>query len=165
MTEFIEEQQRKRKGEVAVDVPLQRNAGLIYIGRIITPFKTLYDCPRQGDAENGPLCEIEIFSPWEGAIEGIEVHDRLEIFYWLNRSRRDLIKQSPGKSDKVLSTFTLRSPIRPNPIGVSVVALERVEKNRLFVRGLDCVHDTPLIDIKPLLKAGAKFSDNSKLSR
>lgn len=162
LTEIIEEQQRKRENEVAVDVPLQRDAGLIYIGRIFTPFQTLYDCPRQGDAQEGPLCEIEVFPPWDAALEGIELHEKIEIFYWLDRSRRDLVKQSPGKSGKVLSTFTLRSPIRPNPIGFSLVTLKQVVKNRLFVTGLDCLNDTPLIDIKPPLKYKKTFVHNDR---
>jgi tRNA (Thr-GGU) A37 N-methylase len=43
----------------------------------------------------------------------------------------------------------LRSPARPNPIAVSVARLVRVEGNRLYVVGVDCLDETPLLDIKP----------------
>jgi tRNA (Thr-GGU) A37 N-methylase len=64
-------------------------------------------------------------------------------------SRRDLILQNPNHGDAARGTFSLRSPIRPNPIGLSTVRLIRREGNRLIVRGLECVSGTPLIDIKP----------------
>jgi tRNA (Thr-GGU) A37 N-methylase len=43
----------------------------------------------------------------------------------------------------------LRSPVRPNPIAMSVVRLLRIEGTTLTVVGLDCLDGTPLIDIKP----------------
>ncbi|MCY1311866.1 S-adenosyl-L-methionine-binding protein [compost metagenome] len=46
-------------------------------------------------------------------------------------------------------TFSLRSPVRPNPIDTSIVKLEAVEGPTLLVRGLDCLDGTPLIDLKP----------------
>ena len=45
--------------------------------------------------------------------------------------------------------FSLRTPVRPNPIGTSIVQLEKVEGSVLLVRGLDCLDGTPLIDLKP----------------
>jgi len=47
------------------------------------------------------------------------------------------------------ATFAIRSPVRPNPIAMSVARLVRVEYARLTVVGLDCIDGTPLIDIKP----------------
>ena len=63
--------------------------------------------------------------------------------------RRDLVHQSPRNDGATRGTFSLRSPVRPNPIGTSIVALLSVEGSTLLVRGLDCVDGTPLIDIKP----------------
>jgi tRNA (Thr-GGU) A37 N-methylase len=74
---------------------------------------------------------------------------RLEILYWLDRSRRDLVLQSPASNGKVRGTFSLRSPVRPNSIGTSIVKLEAVDGSTLLVRGLDCLDGTPLIDLKP----------------
>ena len=51
--------------------------------------------------------------------------------------------------DRAQGTFSLRSPVRPNPIGLSTVRLVRREGGRLIVRGLECVSGTPLLDIKP----------------
>lgn len=137
-----------RENEVAVTPPEPVDAGLVFIGRIRTPWDQRLLCPRQGRAD-GPLCRIEIFEPWAQALRGVETFERLEVLYWLDRSRRDLVLQSPASSGKVHGTFSLRSPVRPNPIGTSIVQLDRVEGNVLFVRGLDCLDGTPLLDLKP----------------
>ena len=137
-----------RAAERAVTSLEATDAGLIFIGRIHTPWTSRIDCPRQGRLD-GPLCRIELFEPWAEALEGIDEFKRLEVLYWLHRSRRDLTHQSPRDDGTVRGTFALRSPVRPNPIGTSIVALERIEAATLFVRGLDCLDGTPLIDLKP----------------
>lgn len=137
-----------RENEVAIDTPEATDAGLVFIGRISTPWTSRLETPRQG-RQDGPICRIEIFEPWVSALQGVEVFERLEILYWLHRSRRDLVLQSPGSNGKVHGTFSLRSPVRPNPIGTAIVKLEAVEGATLLVRGLDCLDGTPLIDLKP----------------
>jgi tRNA (Thr-GGU) A37 N-methylase len=71
------------------------------------------------------------------------------VLYWLHRSRRDLVLQKRNKDTEARGTFALRSPLRPNPIGLSRVALVGIEGSSVLVRGLDCLDETPLIDIKP----------------
>jgi tRNA-Thr(GGU) m(6)t(6)A37 methyltransferase TsaA len=137
-----------RTGEVAIDPPAPTDAGLVFIGRIHTPRTDRLKCPRQGRAD-GPACRIEIFEPWLPALDGIAQFERLEILYWLHLSRRDLVRQSPASDGNTRGTFSLRSPVRPNPIGSSIVTLVSVEADGLTVRGLDCLDGTPLIDIKP----------------
>ena len=134
--------------EVAVTAPEPGDATLHFIGRIHTPFTERSQCPRQGKPD-GPECRIEIFPPWDRALEGIEDFARIEALYWLDKSRRDLVVQNPGHTDRTYGTFALRSPVRPNPIGTCLVDLLRVEGNVLVVRSLDCLDGTPLIDIKP----------------
>ena len=97
----------------------------------------------------GPDCTIVLNMPWDQALDGIEQFERLDILYWLHQSRRDLVLQNPKHAEAPRGTFSLRSPIRPNPIGLSNVQLVRRDGTRLIVRGLECVSGTPLIDIKP----------------
>jgi tRNA-Thr(GGU) m(6)t(6)A37 methyltransferase TsaA len=137
-----------REGEVAVETPSPRDAGLIFIGRIRTPWRSREDTPRQG-RQDGPVCRLEIFEPWVAALNGVDFYRQLEVIYWLHQSRRDLVLQSPKNNKSTRGTFSLRSPQRPNPIGTSIVRLVGVEKNIVFVRGLDCLDETPLIDLKP----------------
>ena len=137
-----------RQGEVAVEMPKADDAGLVFIGRIRTPWKSREEAPRQG-SHTGPVCRLEIFEPWVAALKGIEAYEYLEVIYWLHRSRRDLVLQNPRKNESTRGTFALRSPVRPNPIGTSMVKLVGVEGSTVLVRGLDCIDETPLIDLKP----------------
>jgi tRNA (Thr-GGU) A37 N-methylase len=59
------------------------------------------------------------------------------------------VLQSPAHDTATRGTFALRSPVRPNPIGISTAALVAVEGATVLVRGLDCLDGTPLIDLKP----------------
>jgi tRNA-Thr(GGU) m(6)t(6)A37 methyltransferase TsaA len=138
-----------RPGECATDRPLRADAALTFIGRARTPWTRRQDCPRQGSRE-GPECRIELEPPWDAALDGIEAFETLEVLTWLDRSRRDLLVQAPGHGDGTpRGTFALRSPVRPNPIGLCRVRLVRREGPALVVRGLDCLDGTPLVDVKP----------------
>jgi tRNA-Thr(GGU) m(6)t(6)A37 methyltransferase TsaA len=141
-------EQQLREGEIAVEVPMPRDAGLVFIGRIRTPWKSRLDTPRQG-GHDGPVCRLEVFEPWVPALKGVDFYSNLEVIYWLHQSRRDLVLQSPKDNRSTRGTFSLRSPVRPNPIGTSIVKLVGVEGNTVLVRGLDCLDETPLLDIKP----------------
>jgi tRNA (adenine37-N6)-methyltransferase len=137
-----------RPHEQATDAPLKADATLAFIGRIRTPWTRREDCPHQGGPD-GPECRIEVARPWDAALDGIERFARVEVLYWLDRSRRDLLRQNPNHCDGARGTFSLRSPLRPNPIGTSLVTLLRREGSVLIVRGLDCLDGTPLLDLKP----------------
>jgi tRNA-Thr(GGU) m(6)t(6)A37 methyltransferase TsaA len=137
-----------RDGEVTVDMPPARDAGLVFIGRVRTPWKSRLETPRQG-RHDGPVCRLEIFEPWVPAIKGVDFYEYLEVIYWLHQSRRDLVLQSPKNNAKTRGTFSLRSPVRPNPLGTSIVKFVGVEGNTILVRGLDCLDETPLLDVKP----------------
>jgi tRNA-Thr(GGU) m(6)t(6)A37 methyltransferase TsaA len=137
-----------RAGEVAVDLPAIEDAGLIFIGCIRTPWISRLETPRQG-RHDGPVCRLEIFEPFVAAIKGVDFYSNLEVLYWLDQSRRDIVLQSPKNNQSTRGTFSLRSPVRPNPIGTSIVKLVGVEGSTVLVRGLDCLDNTPLLDIKP----------------
>ena len=137
-----------RPSEVAVMPPPATDAGLVFIGRIHTPWRSRMETPRQGRSD-GPVCRIEIFDPWVPALDGVARFERLEVLYWLHLSRRDLVRQSPASNGTSRGTFSLRSPVRPNPIGTSIATLVGIEGNMVLVRGLDCLDGTPLLDLKP----------------
>jgi tRNA-Thr(GGU) m(6)t(6)A37 methyltransferase TsaA len=138
-----------RPGETECALPDARDAGLLFIGVIRTPFTTRDDCPRQG-RRDGPICRIELRPEFHPALLGIDAYPRLEVLYWMHRARRDLLTQSPKSDRQIYGTFALRSPVRPNPIATSIVELVAIEPDGvLLVRGLDCLDGTPLLDVKP----------------
>ena len=137
-----------RPHEQIVEADPPEDAQLRFIGRIRTPWTDRKDCPRQG-RQDGPECTLEIFEPWVPALAGLEEFEHIEVLYWLDQSRRDLVVQNPAHTERTYGTFALRSPQRPNPIGTALVRLEGIDGNTLRVRSLDCLDGTPLIDIKP----------------
>lgn len=138
-----------RPGEIVTDTPTAFDAGVWFIGRIRTPWTDPADCPKQGDMETGPVCRVEIEPRWAEALDGVAGRPRLQLLYWMHRARRDLLRQNPRHDGATVGTFALRSPLRPNPVASSPVALLGVEGATLLVRGLDCLDGTPLIDLKP----------------
>lgn len=137
-----------RAGETVAPLPERSDARLVYIGRIRTPFLTRDLCPRQGRAD-GPECRVEVAAPWAAGLAGLESYAQVEVLYWLHEARRDLVVQCPKSDGRLIGTFALRSPLRPNPIATSICELVRIEPGALVVRGLDCLDGTPLLDIKP----------------
>ena len=136
-----------RPGEVAVELPPRSDAGIYFIGTIHTPWKTRQECPKRGSTD-GPICTIVIDERWREGLTELAGHQRVQVLYWMDKARRDLVLQTPFQK-KTRGTFALRSPVRPNPIASSLVELVAVEGASLKVRGLDCLDGTPLIDLKP----------------
>ena len=152
-----------RPGEVAIALPVAADAALRFIGVVRTPWTDRADCPRQGRLD-GPDCRLVVDEAWAPALDGLDRFGTLDVLYWLDRSRRDLLSQSPKSDGRTVGTFALRSPVRPNPIGLARVALIRVTGREVMVRGMDCLDGTPLIDIKPdrcafTVQAPAKSAD------
>ncbi|MCL4160649.1 UNVERIFIED_CONTAM: hypothetical protein GTU68_066882, partial [Idotea baltica] len=125
---------------------------LRFIGRIITPYKKLEECPNNIQIE-GAVCKIELYDEYKEGLFGLAQGQEILVLYWLEHANRNKIQQASSAHNDacVKGTFALRSPHRPNPIGVATLLIESLEaKNgKLTVRGLDCLDDTQLIDIKP----------------
>jgi tRNA-Thr(GGU) m(6)t(6)A37 methyltransferase TsaA len=135
-------------GEVAVELPPQYDASLYYIGRSRTPWRERKDCPKNA-RESGAVCTIALDPRWADALKDVESCSHLVVLYWMDKSRRDIVLQVPRHYGVQRGTFALRSPARPNPIALSVVRLLGIEGTKLNVVGLDCLDNTPLLDLKP----------------
>ena len=137
-----------REGETAIDLPERFDASLYFIGHIHTPWRERDGCPKNA-RESDAVCTIVVDPRWAKGLSGLETASHVIVLYWMDQARRDLVVQSPRHYVERNGTFALRSPARPNPIALSVARLERIEGNTLFVVGLDCLDNTPLLDIKP----------------
>ena len=138
-----------RPGEVAIRMPDAFDAQLHFIGRIRTPWKTPGECPKNSRERKDVVATVELDPHYAQGLEDIGLLSHLILLYWLHQSRRDLIIQAPSHAPEPRGVFALRSPVRPNPIGLAVVELLAVEGTRLTIRNIDCADGTPLIDIKP----------------
>jgi tRNA-Thr(GGU) m(6)t(6)A37 methyltransferase TsaA len=85
-------------------------------------------------------------------LRGLEPGRQIMVVFYFHRSQGfDLLQHPQGdRSRPRRGVFALRSPRRPNPIGVTVVDLVAVEGNVLRVRGLDAINGTPVLDLKPV---------------
>lgn len=129
----------------------KKHAWITYIGRIMTPYTRISECPRHGNhAEE--ICTIEVFREYENGLEKIDTCSHLVVLYWLNlgnrRHLRKIMPQGhPGEGRRV-GVFACRSPHRPNPIGIVVAEFQERRGRFLTVKGLDCLDGTPLVDLK-----------------
>jgi tRNA-Thr(GGU) m(6)t(6)A37 methyltransferase TsaA len=101
--------------------------------------------------------EIEVNSEWIGALDGIEGFSHVWVLFYLSGSPPpEALRTRPqGRDDAPLvGRFATRSPVRPNPIGLTPVDLVGIEGNRLRVIGLDAFDGTPVLDLKPYLPRG-----------
>jgi tRNA-Thr(GGU) m(6)t(6)A37 methyltransferase TsaA len=129
-------------------LPPDFDAGIYFVGRIRTPWKSLGECPKNsGEADAD--CTIELDARFAPGLKDVATCTHLVVLYWMNEAPRDLIVQHPRHYAEPHGAFALRSPARPNPIALSVVQLLGVDGATLRVRGIDCLDGTPLLDLKP----------------
>jgi tRNA-Thr(GGU) m(6)t(6)A37 methyltransferase TsaA len=147
-----------RGGEIAVELPVDADASVYFIGRLRTPWQSREQCPKNA-RESDAVCRVELDPRWVKGLQGLETVSHVLLLYWMDRARRDLVLQAPRHYSEPHGTFALRSPARPNPIAVSVARLLRIEGNTLYVTGVDCLDNTPLIDVKPYFSSTDSVPD------
>ncbi|MEO0999589.1 MAG: tRNA (N6-threonylcarbamoyladenosine(37)-N6)-methyltransferase TrmO [Pseudomonadota bacterium] len=142
-----------RPGEVRAEMPPATDAGLRFIGRLETPWKTRADCPKNlGQArERGGAATLHLAPPYRAALAGLAVGDAVLILTWMDGADRDLVVQAPRHRTEPAGTFALRSPARPNPIGLGTVRITALDAaaGRVGLDASDCLDGTPVIDLKP----------------
>ena len=125
---------------------------LCAIGTLHTPFRTVADCPRNGrQPDPAPACVAAVNPAYQPGLLALEGFTHLILLYWLG-PQGDALHITPPFDGQPRGVFATRAPLRPNPVGLSVVAFDGMDgPGRLRVRYLDCVDGTPLLDIKPYL--------------
>ena len=121
------------------------------IGYINTTFKSHKNTPGQGQLNpntNGRILLDERYIP---AIKTLGEFNHIIITYYFDQIEDwDKITTTPG-SDKKRGLFATRSPNRPNPIGITVVKLDSIKDNMLYISGIDAFDGSPVLDIKPYI--------------
>lgn len=92
---------------------------------------------------------VEVAPEFVAGLADIEAFSHIYLVYQLHKASRVTLITKPFMQDKEHGVFATRSPCRPNPIGLSVVRLVRREGGTLFIKGVDMLDGTPLLDIKP----------------
>ncbi len=126
------------------------------IGIVKGDFKALDQVPIGGGGS-----VIEVFPEYQRGLMRIEENSHLWLQLWFHKADRSVLSTVPGKVNPDLpeyGVFSLRAFSRPNPIALTLVRLEKVQDNLLFVSGLDAIDGTPVLDIKPYYEQEIVFS-------
>jgi tRNA (adenine37-N6)-methyltransferase len=121
------------------------------IGIVHSPFKSPVGIPIQTAYSQDDSAQIEIFPEFSAGLKDIEEFSHLHIIYSFHLSTTQHLQVKPFYDDNIHGIFSVRAPARPNNIGLSIVQLERVEKNILHIRNVDMINNTPVLDIKPFV--------------
>ncbi len=84
----------------------------------------------------------------------IKAGQRIVVLFWFHKSpafNPEFLRQTPPHRGREMGVFSICSPRRPNPIGLSVLTVRDVEEGRIRVRGIDMLDGTPILDIKPYI--------------
>ncbi|MCD6493614.1 MAG: tRNA (N6-threonylcarbamoyladenosine(37)-N6)-methyltransferase TrmO [Archaeoglobaceae archaeon] len=121
------------------------------IGIIHSPFKDPKGMPIQPTAAKGVKGEVEIFDEYIEGLKDLDGFSHIILIYHLHLSKGYSLIVKPFLDNEFRGVFATRAPRRPNPIGLSVVRLNGIKGNRLYIEDVDIVDGTPLLDIKPYI--------------
>jgi tRNA-Thr(GGU) m(6)t(6)A37 methyltransferase TsaA len=123
------------------------------IGIIHSPFKEPKGTPIQPSGAKGINGTVEIFPDYAEGLKDLEGFSHIILIYHFHLSKKSSLQVKPYLDDEVHGVFAMRGPSRPNPIGISIVRLLRIEETTLSIQDVDIVDGTPLLDIKPYVPA------------
>ena len=121
------------------------------IGVVHSPFKDKRSAPRQPSVAVEAAGTVELYpdSRYEYGLQHLEQWSHIWVLFWFHLNTHWRPKVRPPRSAGKKGVFATRAPHRPNPIGMSAVRLERIDGRVLYVRGLDIVDGSPVVDLKP----------------
>ena len=135
-----------REGRITMKKIIYKPIGIIH-----TPFKATKGMPNQPTAGKNVEGFIEIQPEYIEGLNDLGGFSHLILIYHFHLSVGYTLRVKPFMHHRSRGVFATRSPRRPNPIGMSVVRLTKVKEGRIYVKDLDIVDGTPVLDIKPYI--------------
>jgi len=123
------------------------------IGFVSSPYRETSEIPKGLGAKHEADGVLKILPEFELGLTDIEGFSHLIVLWEFDRSHGFELLGTPPSDNRPHGVFATRSPRRPNPIGVTTVELRRRAGIELHVHGIDMLHGTPILDIKPYLSA------------
>ena len=144
-----------RKNEVTLDFDpgLRADAQLAFIGKVNSRW-SIDECPKNLTAArsyDSAFASVCIDAHYRTGLKGLEAGMKIWLVLWFHRARRDIIIQSPRHADEAKGPFSLRSPVRPNPISIQAVTITdiNIDTGKIGIDATDAFDATPVLDIKP----------------
>jgi len=121
----------------------------ISIGVIHSPFTTTEGMPIQPPGAAGVKGTVEVFENFRPGLKDLEGFSHVILLYHFHRGKGYDLYVTPFLDAQPRGVFATRAPRRPNPVGLSILQLDKIEDGILYVSNIDILDGTPLIDIKP----------------
>jgi tRNA-Thr(GGU) m(6)t(6)A37 methyltransferase TsaA len=122
------------------------------IGVIHTPFKKPKGTLTQPGRSDGARGKVEVYPEYNRGLTDLERFSHITLLYYFHLSKGFELMVTPYLDDQERGLFATRAPRRPNPIGISVVKLDKIDENVLHIINVDIIDGTPLLDIKPYVR-------------
>jgi len=122
------------------------------IGIIYSPYKEHADIPIQGTFDNQTEAWVELKDKYVNGLKDLDGFSHAIILYYFHLSRAEHITGRPFLEADKHGIFAIRSPHRPNHIGLSIVKIKKIEANKMYFTEVDILDQTPVLDIKPYVK-------------
>jgi tRNA-Thr(GGU) m(6)t(6)A37 methyltransferase TsaA len=123
------------------------------IGTIYSPFTDSKDMPIQPASAVGTTGKVVLQAQFEEGLKDLEGFSHIILLYYFHLSSGYNLLPKPFLDHEPRGLFATRAPRRPNPIGFSIVRLEKIDGLTLHVSNIDIIDGTPLLDIKPYVPA------------
>jgi tRNA (adenine37-N6)-methyltransferase len=128
---------------------MENNIVIKPIGVINTPYTEPKGIPIQGTFEKGITGTVNVFQEYQQGLKDLDGFSHAILLYYFNKSKEETLMSKPFLEDVEHGIFSIRSPHRPNHIGISVVKIEKVKDGIITFSEVDILDGTPLLDIKP----------------
>ena len=122
------------------------------IGTIRSPHQDVSKIPIQPVFCKDIKGTVVLNTQYIDGLKDLHEFSHIHLFYYFNHSQKTCLRLKPYLSDNEHGIFATRAPHRPNKLGMSLVQLDKIENGILFVRGIDILDGTPLLDIKPYIQ-------------
>lgn len=121
------------------------------IGFIHSPYKTTDQIPIQGRFDTTIEAYIELKEHYTPGLKDLDGFSHAIILFYFHKTTKEDIQAQPYLENITRGIFAIRSPHRPNHIGLTVVKINKIIKNRIYFTHVDMIDQTPVIDIKPYI--------------
>ena len=121
------------------------------IGIIHSPFNEPIGMPIQPAGAKGIKGSVEVFPEYKAGLKDLDGFSHIILIFNFHLSKNYNLKVMPYMENEIRGVFATRAPRRPNQIGISIVRLDRIKDNILFISNIDIIEGTPLLDIKPFV--------------
>lgn len=132
-------------------IVLEQHINLKSIGTIRSEFKDIENMPIQPTGEKANKGRIEVLSQYTEGLRDLDGFSHVILIYHFHKAEQVKLTVKPFLDKDTHGVFATRTPVRPNHIGMSVVEIDRVEGNSIFVKNIDVLDGTPVLDIKPFV--------------